>query len=169
MAALDILYEDHRGLLRLSRQLIELAAKVETSIGRALIDTRVELAKLVRVHLEREAVLVLAPLRQSSDAHHQALARRYTEELLAMRSDSTTHHAAWHLAAALADLDAFSDSVRALTQGLADRIAWEEAEVFPAVIQLRITFGDIISRTIVRPPADAATDTAYRTSDRARI
>lgn len=102
----------------------------------ALVQNRCDLAKRVAAHLVREAVMVLAPLRESREPADQALAREYCEGLLAMRSESTAHHARWSLAAALDDISGYHASVRKLVRGLADRIAWEEAEVFPAAATL---------------------------------
>ena len=138
MDRFDVLYEDHRALLRLGRALAETTRNYVGSDQAALVQNRCDLSKRVTAHLVREAGMVLAPLRESQEPAHQALARQYSEGLLTMRSESTAHHARWSLPAALDDMAGYHASVRRLVRGLAERIAWEESEVFPAAASLPV-------------------------------
>jgi hypothetical protein len=133
----DILYEDHRALLRLARALTEMTRNFVQSDRSALAQIRCDLAKRVSTHLLRETVIAVTPLRESPHPADQALARQYIGDLLAMRSESAAHHAKWSLQAALDDMPGYHASVRKLARGLADRITWEEAEIFPAAAALQ--------------------------------
>jgi hypothetical protein len=141
----EILYEDHRALLRLGRALAETTRSYVRSDQATLLQNRCDLAKRVTAHLIREAAMVLAPLRQSPEPAHRALARQYCEGLLAMRSESTAHHAIWSFPAALEDMAGDHVSVRKLVDGLADRIAWEEDELFPAAAALPVARAESVA------------------------
>jgi hypothetical protein len=136
MDRFNILHEEHRALLRVGRALVETTRNYLPSDQAALVQIRCDLAQRVNAHLVREAAIVLAPLRESPQAADQALARRYSEDLLKMRSESSAHYAKWSLPAALADISGYHDEVRKLVGGLARRIAWEEAVIFPAAAAL---------------------------------
>jgi len=120
-------------MLLIARELTAVTCASQPPSEDELLAIRHTLAQRVRAHLEREAVLVLAPLNTSPDPTHQALARAYSEGLLTLRLAGSAHYARWSIPAALADMPRYRHSARALLLAHAERIAWEEAEVLPAV------------------------------------
>lgn len=128
---LQQLYDEHRELYRLGDTLIEAAAANPPRIA-AVVEARRTLSQAVLRHMANEARMALAPLSASSDPADQAIARRYTTDLLTMRQESSGHIAQWTTREIERDPAGYLAGTQALLKTMAARGEWEEAEFLPA-------------------------------------
>ncbi|PVX28556.1 hypothetical protein [Sphingomonas pokkalii] len=85
-------------------------------------------------HATTDAVL-LAPLRESDDCAHHAMARRATEQDLARRELVAEHFAAWPAEAIRADAPRYRRAVRQLLRMLERRNAYQEQVLLPMAME----------------------------------
>jgi hypothetical protein len=128
---LQQLYDEHRELYRLGDELVEAVSAEPVQVG-TIIEARRRLSQAVLRHMAHEARIALAPLSASSDPADQAIARRYTGDLLAMRQESSGHIGRWTTRAIEADPAGYLTGTRRLLERMKTRGDWEEREFLPA-------------------------------------
>lgn len=128
---LQQLYDEHRELYRLGDELVEAVIAQPLQVC-AIVAARRRLSQAVLRHMAHEARIALAPLTASPDPADQAIARRYTSDLLAMRQESSGHIGRWTTSAIEADPAGYLAGTRWLLERMKARGDWEEAEFLPA-------------------------------------
>jgi len=109
-----------------------LAPLAKTSISAAALDhARNQADEAVRaLHLAKEALL-LAPLRESDEPVHHALARRTVQQDLEWREHMVAHRAAWPAAAVRLDPNGYRTAVQQLLRMAERRIAYQDQVLEP--------------------------------------
>ena len=132
---LQDLYEQHRDVMRLGAELVELTL-IDPVPMSELMAVRRALSQAMSHHLLLEARIALTPMTASGDPADRALARRYTSDLLLMRQASSPHMAYWTPLAIAADPREYRLATRTLLKMVAARRDWEESEFLPAAERL---------------------------------
>ncbi len=109
-----------------------LAPEARTAIaGTALDLARNHADQALRaLHLAKEALL-LAPLRESEDGVHHAMARRTVQQDLEWREHMIAHRAAWPTASVRSDPQGYRIAVQQLLRMAERRIAFQEQVLEP--------------------------------------
>lgn len=137
VTGLDDFRYEHAELLRLIGAIIDAASHADASPDR-IVPFRHLLSQAVNRHIAAEQAFVTRILQASAVPAHKVLSRRYVEELLEIRKNTTRHYAMWTAARIGEDVREFRMAVRAQAKLLRTRIDWEETQVFPVIEQLLI-------------------------------
>ncbi|MBO9714671.1 hypothetical protein [Sphingomonas sp.] len=135
MQGLDIIYHEHRELVRLTEAVMAVASEPELSIDR-IAAARHALGKVIVTHVLNKQALITATLQASEDPEHRRLAWKFTQDLIKLRQSTTQHYGVWTMERICKDPKGFHAGVSEQRRLLRLRIAWEEKEVFPIVARL---------------------------------
>jgi len=132
---LELIEDQHRELVRLTDTVIEMACDSRSGIEQ-IAAARHALGQAVIRHVESKQKIITAALQVSADPTHQALAWRFTEDLMKLRQSTSEHYGVWTMARIAEDRQGFAVAVRYQRRLLRARIGWEESAVFPIVAAL---------------------------------
>jgi len=132
---LDLIHHEHLELVRLIDVVLALADDSRAGMDQ-LAAARHALGQAGNRHIVNKQRIVIATLQASPDPVHQALGRRFTEDLMKLRQSASEHYGIWTMAAIQDDRKGFGVAVRYQRRLLRARVAWEESAVFPIVSAL---------------------------------
>jgi hypothetical protein len=135
MHGLDVIYHEHREILRLTEAVMQVASEMAICASK-LTTARHALGQAGAKHILNKLAIVTRALQDSPDPAHHQLARRFTDELTTLRQSASEHYRIWTIAQVQADPREYRMAVRTQQRQLKARVAWEEAEVLPIVATL---------------------------------
>lgn len=130
---LTVLRDGHRELIRLLNNIID--AVPHQGATSEITQTRHLMAQATARHLANKNRLVIGPLSRSACPGDRDLARRLTDELLALRQMAIEHYGTWTIAAIDADPREFRMAVRGMIRMLERRFQLEEKDIHPKVLE----------------------------------
>ncbi len=135
MALLDAFHKQHEQILRVAwqiRQALDEEASPEGAARhRALLSN---LSGTLSVHLAMEDGSLYPRLAQDKDPEVRAIAAKYATEMRGLSSDFRAHLERWASARAIREKPAeFAADSRRIMDALSKRIAFENAELYPAL------------------------------------
>ena len=138
MALLDAFRRQHTQILAIVRDMIELAEDeltAETATRhRALLST---LSGTLGVHLAMEDGSLYPRLTEDGDPDVRAMAARYEREMRGLAGEFRAHLERWSSARAIRqEPERFMAETKQIGAALARRIAFEDAELYPALERL---------------------------------
>ena len=130
MATLDLLFQQHRDLLALGK---ELGALLDgsTAVAAELARVRWQISSLVGRHLVDQDELMRTLARNGLNPDEQAIFDQYFAGLPDMRLSFAKHNCEWTPDAVQQDWAGYGGAAQSMITGLTDRIAWEERYLFP--------------------------------------
>ncbi|MHA6720131.1 hypothetical protein ACX40Y_11845 [Sphingomonas sp. RS6] len=121
----------HREIISLVHRLAAVCERGEPTD--ALNEARAMVHAAIAHYLAHKEALVIAPLRESDDCAHRAMARRCALEDLEGRQLAEAHRAEWTICAIRRHPREYQKIVRQILRMIQRRAAYQEQVVFPMV------------------------------------
>jgi iron-sulfur cluster repair protein YtfE (RIC family) len=135
MAYFEQLMREHDGLEALARDLLTRAGASETDISE-IVEVRTRLAVSLANHLAKEDGAIYPQLVNHGDYQVAQIARRFIDEFADIATVWGNYLDHWTADRIAGDLAAFQDVTTAVITRLRDRIAMENAQLYPLALRL---------------------------------